>query len=92
VRVWACASQACSLVVTLCCPCCAPRVLVQFGANLNGGVRHAAEAVNYYFPQELDDEFLVVWEGFHASSEDGFWKRMGPEGLKVQVPSQHSKF
>jgi len=66
--------------------------VAKFGANLNGGVRHAAEAVNYYFPQELDDEFLVVWEGFHASSEDGFWKRMGPEGLKVQVPSQHSKF
>jgi len=26
----------------------------------NGAVRHGAECFNYYFPQELDDEFLVV--------------------------------
>ncbi|CAE8721933.1 unnamed protein product, partial [Polarella glacialis] len=29
-----------------------------------GAVRHGAECFNWYFPQELDPEFLVVWEGF----------------------------
>jgi len=29
-----------------------------------GAIRHGAECFNYYFPQELDDEYLVVWEGF----------------------------
>jgi len=28
-----------------------------------GAVRHGAECFNFYFPQELDDEFLVIWEG-----------------------------
>jgi hypothetical protein len=25
-----------------------------------GVVRHGAECFNYYFPQEIDDEFLVI--------------------------------
>uniref|UniRef100_A0A7S4Q425 Cyclic nucleotide-binding domain-containing protein n=1 Tax=Alexandrium monilatum TaxID=311494 RepID=A0A7S4Q425_9DINO len=29
-----------------------------------GAVRHGAECCNFSFPQELDDEFLVVWHGF----------------------------
>lgn len=29
-----------------------------------GAVRHGAECFNFYFPQELDTEYLVVWEGF----------------------------
>lgn len=29
-----------------------------------GAIRHGAECFNSYFPQELDEEFLVVWEGF----------------------------
>ena len=29
-----------------------------------GAVRHGAECFNYYFPQELDDEYLVMWTGF----------------------------
>eukprot|EP00929_Paragymnodinium_shiwhaense_P098622 TRINITY_DN600_c0_g3_i1.p1 TRINITY_DN600_c0_g3~~TRINITY_DN600_c0_g3_i1.p1 ORF type:complete len:836 (+),score=202.96 TRINITY_DN600_c0_g3_i1:169-2676(+) len=29
-----------------------------------GAVRHGAECFNFYFPQELDDEFLVVWTEF----------------------------
>eukprot|EP00931_Biecheleriopsis_adriatica_P049431 TRINITY_DN28597_c0_g1_i1.p1 TRINITY_DN28597_c0_g1~~TRINITY_DN28597_c0_g1_i1.p1 ORF type:complete len:767 (+),score=166.02 TRINITY_DN28597_c0_g1_i1:31-2331(+) len=29
-----------------------------------GAVRHGAECFNFYFPQELDKEFLVVWDGF----------------------------
>ena len=30
-----------------------------------GAVRHGAECFNFYFPQDLDDEFLVVWDGAH---------------------------
>eukprot|EP00929_Paragymnodinium_shiwhaense_P023222 TRINITY_DN14595_c2_g4_i1.p1 TRINITY_DN14595_c2_g4~~TRINITY_DN14595_c2_g4_i1.p1 ORF type:complete len:1302 (-),score=284.36 TRINITY_DN14595_c2_g4_i1:71-3976(-) len=29
-----------------------------------GAVRHGAECFNFYFPQELDDEYLIIWEGF----------------------------
>ena len=32
--------------------------------NFSGAVRHGAECFNFYFPQELDTEFLVCWEGF----------------------------
>lgn len=35
-----------------------------------GAVRHGAECFNFYFPQELDDEFLIVWDGF----DDPPWK------------------
>ena len=29
-----------------------------------GAVRHGAECFNFYFPQELDKDFLVIWDGF----------------------------
>lgn len=29
-----------------------------------GAIRHGAECSNFYFPQELDDEYLVVWHSF----------------------------
>lgn len=29
-----------------------------------GAIRHGAECSNFYFPQELDDEYLVVWHKF----------------------------
>jgi hypothetical protein len=29
-----------------------------------GAIRHGAECFNCYFPQELDEQYLVVWEGF----------------------------
>jgi len=29
-----------------------------------GGVRHGAECFNFYFPQELDEEYLIIWDGF----------------------------
>merc|ERR1719265_2476538 len=29
-----------------------------------GAVRHGAECFNFYFPQELDTSYLVVWDGF----------------------------
>merc|ERR1719409_1414017 len=28
--------------------------------NLSGAVRHGAECFNFYFPQELDQQFLIV--------------------------------
>jgi hypothetical protein len=28
--------------------------------RLTGAVRHGAECFNYYFPQDLDDEYLVI--------------------------------
>lgn len=34
----------------------------------NGAVRHGAECFNFYFPQDLDEQFLVVWEGFEVIS------------------------
>eukprot|EP00316_Scyphosphaera_apsteinii_P007806 CAMPEP_0119346668 /NCGR_PEP_ID=MMETSP1333-20130426/108123_1 /TAXON_ID=418940 /ORGANISM="Scyphosphaera apsteinii, Strain RCC1455" /LENGTH=849 /DNA_ID=CAMNT_0007359179 /DNA_START=509 /DNA_END=3059 /DNA_ORIENTATION=- len=33
-----------------------------------GAVRHGAECFNFYFPQELDNEFLVVWDGLGSAS------------------------
>lgn len=29
-----------------------------------GAIRHGAECFNFYFPQDLDPWYLVVWEGF----------------------------
>lgn len=34
-----------------------------------GAVRHGAECFNLYFPQELDNEYLIVWEGFESRWE-----------------------
>merc|ERR1719424_1600722 len=33
----------------------------------SGAVRHGAECFNFYFPQELDEEYLVVWEKFEGT-------------------------
>ena len=30
----------------------------------SGAVRHGPECFNFYFPQELDTQFLIVWQGF----------------------------
>ena len=35
-----------------------------------GAVRHGAECCNLYFPQELDDEYLIVWQGFSGKPWD----------------------
>jgi len=34
----------------------------------SGAVRHGAECFNFYFPQELDDEYLLIWEGFAGTA------------------------
>jgi hypothetical protein len=31
-----------------------------------GAIRHGAECFNYHFPQELDEEFMIVWEHFEG--------------------------
>lgn len=37
-------------IIDVTCPC--------------GAIRHGAESFNFYFPQELDDKYLIVWSGF----------------------------
>eukprot|EP00438_Fugacium_kawagutii_P004617 Skav229008 [mRNA] locus=scaffold127:401983:403775:- [translate_table: standard] len=32
--------------------------------SISGAVRHGAECFNFYFPQEFDSEYLIVWHGF----------------------------
>jgi hypothetical protein len=44
----------------------------------DGAVRHGSECFNYYFPQELDEEFLVISDQF-----DGVpWKYMAVEDMQ----------
>eukprot|EP00931_Biecheleriopsis_adriatica_P123613 TRINITY_DN9866_c0_g1_i4.p1 TRINITY_DN9866_c0_g1~~TRINITY_DN9866_c0_g1_i4.p1 ORF type:complete len:744 (-),score=157.52 TRINITY_DN9866_c0_g1_i4:31-2262(-) len=43
-----------------------------------GAIRHGAECCNLYFPQELDDEYLIVWHGF----PDKPWDYKTEDGLK----------
>ena len=47
-----------------------------------GAVRHGAECFNFWFPQELDDEFLVVWDGFPLYGSRVPWRYMNREGLR----------
>merc|ERR1711957_725087 len=42
-----------------------------------GAVRHQAECFNYNFPQELDEEFLVVWDGY----ENKPWETLNEKEL-----------
>jgi len=44
-----------------------------------GGVRHGPECFNFYFPQELDEEYLIVWEGF----DKGSWKYVDEPTLRA---------
>ena len=43
-----------------------------------GAVRHGAECFNYWFPQELDKDFLVIWDGF----QDPPWQSFKEEPLR----------
>ncbi|CAB9497546.1 Rac exchanger 2 protein [Seminavis robusta] len=45
-----------------------------------GAVRHGAECFNYYFPQDLDDEFLVVSESIGEGNVP--WKYVGIDELQ----------
>ena len=44
-----------------------------------GAVRHGAECFNYFFPQELDDEFLVICDTLPGGLP---WKYVGVEELQ----------
>eukprot|EP00980_Cylindrotheca_fusiformis_P012605 scaffold3084_cov144-Cylindrotheca_fusiformis.AAC.53 len=45
-----------------------------------GAVRHGAECFNYYFPQELDDEFLVICDTLSGQTLP--WKYVNQAGLQ----------
>jgi len=47
--------------------------------NRTGAVRHGSECFNFFFPQELDEEFLVIWEGF----PDKPWDYKSEEDLRT---------
>lgn len=65
--------------------------------NDTGAVRHGAECFNYYFPQDLDDEFLVVSESFldknMQSEEYGMipWRYLNQIQLQEFLDSQIDK-
>jgi hypothetical protein len=44
----------------------------------SGAVRHGSECFNFFFPQELDEEFLIIWDGF----PDKPWDYKSEEGLR----------
>jgi hypothetical protein len=44
-----------------------------------GAVRHGAECFNFWFPQELDNEFLVIWECY---GQDKPWKYLSEDDLR----------
>merc|ERR1712232_169124 len=44
-----------------------------------GAVRHGAECFNYFFPQELDVEYLIVWDGFEGKD----WDYVAEDELRV---------
>ena len=51
--------------------------------NASGAVRHGAECFNFWFPQELDEGFLVVWDGFakYHGNNHVPWDYLPPQGL-----------
>ena len=48
-------------------------------------MRHGAECFNFGFPQELDKEFLCVWDGISANptSDNPSWKAVGEAELRT---------
>jgi CRP-like cAMP-binding protein len=46
----------------------------------SGAVRHGAECFNFVFPQELDEEYLVIWDGFKV--HDKAWEYMDEDVLR----------
>lgn len=45
----------------------------------SGAIRHGAECFNFHFPQELDDEYLIVWEGCKGDP----WMYVNEEDLRA---------
>jgi hypothetical protein len=50
----------------------------------DGSVRHGAESFNYYFPQELDDEYLVISDRLGNVP----WRYMNAESLRQFLMDQ----
>jgi len=48
----------------------------------SGAVRHGAECFNFLFPQELDAEYLVVWDGFEQA-EGKAWDYLDEDDLRA---------
>ena len=48
----------------------------------NGAVRHGSESFNYYFPQELDEEFLIIYDGHNPDQNGLKWEYVGVAGLQ----------
>lgn len=46
--------------------------------RISGAVRHGAECFNFYFPQDLDENFLIIWQGFEKVP----WRYVHPDGLR----------
>lgn len=44
----------------------------------SGAIRHGAECFNFFFPQELDDEYLVIWDGFDGKQ----WEYLFEDDLR----------
>ena len=53
--------------------------VARFKYNGNGAVRHGSECFNFYFPQELDEEFLVISDSLKGNVP---WKHVNAEELK----------
>ena len=49
---------------------------------MTGAVRHGSECFNYYFPQQLDEEFLVIFDGPGRDNEALKWKYVDVDGLQ----------
>lgn len=53
-----------------------------------GAVRHGSECFNYYFPQELDDQFLVISNDIPGSLR---WQYVDQKGLQEVLSMQIDK-
>jgi hypothetical protein len=52
-----------------------------------GAVRHGADCFNYMFAGELDDSYLVTWDGFAGGVK---FRYMGPAEVCGSLSSTHS--
>ena len=52
--------------------------VARFAHHKNGAVRHGSKCFNYYFPQDLDDQFLVISDTLPGKQ----WKDVDAEELK----------
>merc|ERR1719277_985642 len=48
----------------------------------SGAVRHSAECFNYFFAQELDVDFLLIWDGFKRMGDGKPWAYKDEDGLR----------